>query len=288
MLETSDEANRLLKQLTSCQEIAAANLDTDTPYAILPMTLILDTLGAAGVHLISRADSNLDRVLGAREIKLSRDVGSVPGEDELVVLDLTSAGAVSFDSSSALSAVSGRWVLLVGHLSTAPQQELWRDLLSGHALHQVLDSPCLHLALREKDDAAVLTNLIDSNSVWFEIFKALSLSLALASSREIGDRAETLEMAVLKESLSNTQERSALLTQELLGLRDAVIGAEATTGVLEWRISRLNAHIDFLQRELKTAHKQNKAILESRTFKLGRFFTLPLRVIRKIMRKLTS
>jgi hypothetical protein len=288
MLETSNEANRLLKQLTSCQKILAANLDTDTPYAIFPTTLIFDTLGAAGIHLISRADSSLDRLLGTTEIKLSREIGAVSGEDEIVALDVTSAGAVLFDSSSALSVVSGRWVLLVGDLSTVPQQELWLDLLSGHALHQVLDSPCLHLALREQDDAAVLANLIDSNSDWFEIFKALSLSLVLASSHEIGDRAETLELTILKESLRNSQESSALVTQELLGLRDAVIGAEATTGVLEWRISRLNAHIDFLQRELKIAHKQNKAILESRTFKIGRFFTLPLRIIRKIMRKLTS
>jgi len=77
-----------------------------------------------------------------------------------------------------------------------------------------------------------------------------------------------------------TEQQIIDLQIAILDSRDYAIGTAAELGEMRFQLAQAHQQIDSLALQLDLIHS-------SRTWKIGRFVLLPLRVLRKVLRSLT-
>ena len=85
------------------------------------------------------------------------------------------------------------------------------------------------------------------------------------------------EVVVLQKSMNDESAQFKEMALAILDARDYAIGASAELGELRFRHDEAVREIDSLVHQLNLLHG-------SRTWKIGRFVLLPLRVVRKALR----
>jgi hypothetical protein len=94
------------------------------------------------------------------------------------------------------------------------------------------------------------------------------------------DKAElNHQLAAQSEQLAAQSEQLAAKQRNLLQARDQIIGNAAYQGELDYRLGLARNENESLRQELN-------AVYRSRAWKLGRTILLPLRIVRRIIRKL--
>lgn len=80
------------------------------------------------------------------------------------------------------------------------------------------------------------------------------------------------------------QEQKQNLELEVIGLRDALVGANARAATAEWRLALAENRIE----SMKKAVNHRNQMLNSFTWKIGTVVLLPLRPVRYVIRRLRS
>ena len=80
------------------------------------------------------------------------------------------------------------------------------------------------------------------------------------------------------------QDRRQNLELEVIGLRDALVGANTRAATAEWRLALAEDRIE----SMKKAVKHRNQMLNSLTWKVGTAVLLPLRPVRYILSRLRS
>lgn len=107
---------------------------------------------------------------------------------------------------------------------------------------------------------------------------------------EIGMIRQTYEISNIEELVSNIEElesRIVELKRELLAARDFAMGAAAHAGEQQAQFSAQSAQLSAAQERIAFLSKHINRMRNSTTWKLGRIVMLPVRVAKRIMRRLT-
>jgi SAM-dependent methyltransferase len=162
------------------------------------------------------------------------------------------------------------------HLNVQPPEQ-WSALMATHGFVRDLDydasylTPWATLYVRVDKDVPELVRGYD-RSWWrlrHEVFEVRSKVL------ELQERLSQAEEAV-HDSDARHDTDTADLHEELLRLRDEVIGKEAELGTALGRVAELEAYVHRYER--MTAHYE--AVLQSRSWRLARLLTAPVRKLK--------
>ena len=285
MTDFVDEASLGLQRVNRLSMQSRKSLSGDVLFLL---SLFAHELENGTAILISRSDSDATRVVDELKSIVRDEPPSPRTHQRVLIVDSTPHGTTSDspEMNPALQTIDlvvefGREIHRPSHdqrptrTDTWPKVEIYLDAIEGCSVfcHETfVDIPVLDLVTQNEDVARVFATLM--RGLRTEEPEALINAARTTASREASKLAEGLQDQILRLSLENA------------GLRDNVIGAEATVGTLNWKLERLNAHLNHLQSELKIAREDRNAILRSKTFRLGLLITRPLRAARKLLRKI--
>ena len=255
----------------------------------IPIAGLIDVFAQGSAALLTQLDSDLARIAAELQQASGVHIGSRP-HATVVILDLTTEGAPSFNAQDAEAVAAATFVVVIGSEEERSSQTLWTDLLGTFVSRKALLVPNFSVFFDGSADpnSSALAPLVNSDLEDFAGLCLVARGMRVGDPDVVAQRVSSVVRHSLESRIADLESTSSRQLLELIGLRDRVIGAETTAGTLQWRIDRLNGHIDHLQHELKAARSANEAILGSRTFRLGRLLTLPLRAVRRIARKLIS
>lgn len=246
-------------------------------------SLFSHDLASGRCKLVSVQDSSASRAV-QEILKLdSQTHFSLAIERQIVFIDLTDEGFAADRTEFGETLASAEIAITFG--LSVRGEKFSANLENLNILRMDSFPSCRFFAKSLESSPSVLTAIQDDATV-----KTI-LTPALTGLRRYSEEPAVLEARV-EERLHGArkerelQERIVFLTLESAGLRDTAIGAEATVGTLQWKLERLNSHLNHLQSELQNARAARDSIIHSRTFRLGRVLTSPLRLLRKVARKL--
>ena len=252
------------------------------------LALFANDLATGSATLISGVDSNASRIAAELKLLIQDEHVQQPPHGRVVIVDSTTHGVPVNSTELTATLPSVDFVLEFGPKSHTEAQ--------SHRLKNAQFWPTQEkkvpgiegctLFYRESIDSLPFLEKVMTSNSHGAIFGVLMNGLRTATPEALVTAARNAALLEANKIAEDLRRQIIHLSLENAGLRDNVIGAEATVGTLNWKLERLNAHLNHLQNELKIAREDNDAIFRSRTFRLGRFMTLPLRAIRKILRKL--
>jgi len=233
--------------------------------------------------LLSAQDSSALRVFD--ELKKMNHESLPPFSlgTKCVLIDLTEPGIIA-DKPGFSDVIESAELLVTFGLSQRGKAFL--EQLSSTSTLSVVGFPSCRFLSTSGSTSLWGLSMLQSGPTLGTIVSAVTASVRSAGEQALMNELRLRAAQDASEKIQQLRLRIVQLTLESSGLRDSAIGSEATVGTLQWKLDRLNEHLNHLDNELKIARDTNDAILKSRTFRLGRMMTAPLRAARRIVRKL--